>query len=413
MKFHRLSLLLIVAFGLLSYSNSFQGAFQFDDSLYIVENRSIQDMTNIPQLFADARGLVMLTFALNYAVGGLNVFGYHLVNTGLHIFNAILLYFILIQILARTRSANEPWGERIAAFSALLFVVHPLHTQAVSYIMQRFEIMASTFYLLGLLCFILAGRTIVRWKSILLFGSVFLFYLLGLKSKEIVVTLPAALLLYDFLFVSRKSVRLMLHQWQVHVPLGVVCVWFATKTIIIESSQSTVETLAQVGQTPAAGFAVQSINSLEYFLTQTNVLTHYLSLIIAPLNQNLDYDFPIAHSLIATPVANDGTILNFILLPPILAILFLGGLVAWAIWLARKDSHAAQVVSFCLLMYFIVLAPTSSFVPIADVIYEHRAYLASVFIIVPLVIAFDWLGGRVFERKKKIENKAVIPHASL
>lgn len=408
MNTHLLKVLLIIVLGLLAYANSFQGSFHFDDTPHIVENLTIRDLENLPNILSGPRGLVIATFALNYAIGGLGVFSYHLTNIFLHLMNALLIYGILVCTFRENQDGDAGWSIRIAFFAALIFAVHPLYTQAVHLIVQRLELMASSFYLLCILFFILAHRAETNPKKIIFYLAVIVSFLAGLKSKEIVVTVPAALLLYDFFFVSDKQAGSLLPRWPVHGILGLIGLWFGWKTLAIEGSQSTVAALANIGLIPQAGFAVKSVTSWEYFLTQTNVIVHYISLIIAPVHQNLDYDFPIARSLFATPVANEGTVLNFILLPPFVAIFLLGSLVVGAIVLARTDSHKAQVVSFCLLMYFIVLSPTSSFIPIVDVIYEHRAYLASVFIIVPLVMALDWLGGRIFKRKgKTVENRVV------
>jgi hypothetical protein len=396
MKTHRFVLLLITVLGLLAYVNSLNGSFHFDDLPPIVENPLIQDLGNLPLLLASSRGVVMATFALNYAISGIDVFGYHLFNTGLHILNAILVYFILVFALTDNNQAHDAaWSQRIAAFTAFLFVVHPIQTQAVSYIVQRFEVMASTFYLLGLVFFVVACRAQGKWQRVGLMATVIVVYLIGLKSKEIAVTLPVALLLFDFCFVSRGQSRAMLQRWALHSVLLVICIFYVISTLVRVGGRTQIASLAEQGQVASAGFAVKSVTAWEYFLTQTNVLLHYISLLVYPAQQNLDYDFPVAHSLWQTPILADGAILNAPLLPPFIALLVLLALVVSALFLLRKSALVARLTGFCVLMFFLVLAPTSSFVPIVDLINDHRAYLASAFFLVLPVLFFDWLGGRL------------------
>ncbi|MBI4691794.1 MAG: hypothetical protein HY754_16255, partial [Nitrospirae bacterium] len=189
-------LFLITIVGLLAYSNTFNVPFQFDDSLYIIDNYNLRDLNNLwPPL--ESRWFGFLTFALNYHLGGLDVTGYHIVNLITHTFSAILVYF-LVALTLRTpyfsfRNADfgirnsenstqhsaisyqdniedekiRRWEDKnfstsqlpnfqtsIALFSALLFVSHPIQTQAVTYIVQRFASLATFFYLLSLVMYI-------------------------------------------------------------------------------------------------------------------------------------------------------------------------------------------------------------------------------------------------------------------
>src|SRR4030067_606658 len=145
--FSPLFVLAAALFTILIYSNTFTAAFQFDDLPIIVENAQLRDLNNLPQILAGQRGLTMATFALNYALGGIDTTGYHAVNRAIHIINAALAYLLLLSPL-RLAGAGEATARRLSALTALLFAAHPVQTQSVTYIVQRMESLTSLFSLL-------------------------------------------------------------------------------------------------------------------------------------------------------------------------------------------------------------------------------------------------------------------------
>src|SRR3990172_3782005 len=152
----------------------------------------------------------------------------------------------------------------------------------------------------------------------------------------------------------------------------------------------------------SAGFSVQSITSKEYLFTQFNVLIYYITLLFVPINQNLDYDFPISKGLFEVPGVKQGTVLNIPIPPPIVSLIIILAIIGFAIYLLLKrrtdNNHGARsLISFFILWFFIILSPTSSFVPIIYVMFEHRLYLASVGFFVLFSLAFD----RLFERNAR------------
>ncbi|MCP3677886.1 MAG: hypothetical protein GY721_09940 [Deltaproteobacteria bacterium] len=391
-RFHYIACFLVAVATLVVYSNSFTAAFHFDDIPHIVENYRIRSLHNIPALLFSSRGVTIATFALNYAVGGINVVGYHLVNTAIHIANGIMLYFLVFLTLNITRNAggdvDDLWSKRIAICAALLFAVHPVQTQAVTYLVQRMEILASLFYLLALLLFIKGAATSSAERRALLYGGVMLSYILGFASKEIAITLPAILLLYDFTFISRGNLRGLLKRWPLYGALTALLIIFVIKTLIPLGGFSDVSAAS-------AGFGVKSIAPLEYLFTQFNVLIYYIILLIVPRVQNLDYDFPVSHGLFEMPQIKDGTALNFPLPPPFVSLIVLLLVVGCSIYLCVRSACAGgrrgRIVSFFIFWFFILLSPTSSFIPIVDVIFEHRLYLASAGFFVILAIGLDAL----------------------
>ncbi len=405
-NFHLIFSLFLALLVLLIYSNTFYASFHFDDTMHIVENYLIRDLSNFFEILRAQRGVTMLTFALNYALGGLNVVGYHVVNITIHIVNGILVYLLLYYTIRRFEGVEQWWARKIAAFTALLFAVHPVQTQAVTYIVQRMESLSSMFYLLGLLFFIKAVDAGTRTRRGLLYGGVVLAYMLGFYSKEIAVTLPAIVFLYDLCFVNRGNIKGMGQRLPLYGALTLLLIYFVVSTVVPAGGFGDLSKEAQAlsYRDPSAGFGVKSIASLEYLFTQFNVLLYYIVLLLVPVNQNLDYDFPISRGLFETPVVKEGTVLNIPILPPVVSLVILLVIIGVGVYLfargRREGSLRKLMVSFFIFWFFIILSPTSSFIPIIDVIFEHRVYLASVGFFAIFVLCMDAGFGCLAQRKE-------------
>ncbi len=385
-RFHLVAGLLIAILTFLVYSNTFHASFHFDDTPSIVENYTIRNLNNVPGMLINNRGIATATFAINYAIGGLNVVGYHIVNLAIHITNSILVYFLIFLTLARIESLRGN-AKKIALYTALLFAVHPIQTQAVTYVVQRMETLASMFMLIGLLLLIKGAETSKTSARVLLYGAVAVSYWLGFYSKEIAITLPAVLFLYDYCFLSGGGNQKVTARLPLYLVLIAMLAFFATRT------------LTGLQETPggSAGFNVQSITAKEYMLTQFNVLIYYITLLFVPINQNLDYDFPVSKGLFEVPLVKEGTVLNIPIPPPIVSLIILMVIIGFAIYLfthyASRITHHGRLIAFFILWFFIILSPTSSFIPIIDVIFEHRLYLASAGFFLLFSLGFD----RIFE----------------
>lgn len=407
-KYHYTICFLIAVATLAVYSNTFHASFHFDDIPSIVENYQLRDLGNLPAILMDQRGVTLVTFALNYAIGGLNVLGFHVVNIAIHIINGVLVYFMVCLTLGYiVRSGkwslwlDENWPRRIAAYSALLFAVHPIQTQAVTYIVQRMESLASLFYLLAIILFIKGASSSTRIRKAIFYSSIPVAYCLGFYSKEIAITIPAMIFFYDLYFIAHGRIRELLKRWPLYLVLIALLIFFIVRTLVPAGGFSDVSAAS-------AGFGVKSITSWEYLLTQFNVIVYYITLLIIPANQNLDYDFPISTGLFEMPHVNVGTVLNIPILPPVVSLLILLAIIGFAVYLYIRSfsikgmSPPYWVISFFILWFFILLSPTSSFIPIIDVIFEHRVYLASVGFFVIFSVVFD--GFFVYLARKKVKG---------
>ena len=395
-NFHLAAGLLIAILTFLVYSNTFHASFHFDDTPSIVENYTIRNLNNAPGMLINNRGIATATFAINYAIGGLNVVGYHIVNLAIHITNSIFVYFLVFLTLTRIDMGTDlksvpNRAKQIAVYTALLFAVHPIQTQAVTYIVQRMEILASMFMLIGLLVFIKGAGASKTSSRVLLYGAVAVSYWLGFHSKEMAITLPAVLFLYDYCFLSSGDMNKVKARLPLYLVLIAMLAFFATRT------------LTGLQETPggSAGFNVQSITAKEYLFTQFNVLIYYITLLFVPINQNLDYDFPVSKGLFEVPLVKEGTVLNIPIPPPIVSLIILSAVIGFAFYLftsrASRITNHGRLAAFSILWFFIILSPTSSFIPIIDVIFEHRLYLASAGFFLLFSFGFD----RIFEYAEK------------
>lgn len=382
--------ILIVLLGILAYSNSFHVPFVFDDHFSIIDNGVVHDIRNFffnssGYEYNPRRFIGYLTFALNYHWGGLDVTGYHVVNLAVHIINALLVYE-LVTLSFRTPLMKGPVQERrtirsglIAFFSAAMFAVHPLQTEAVTYIVQRLASMAAMFYL-GSLCLYIwfrlsqdGGET--GWRSYMLYGLSLVSAVLAMKTKEIAFTLPLMVVVYEWVFFGRGDMRRRV-LWA--LPL------LATAVIIPLSMLNVGKPLGKVLSDVSQVTAVQtSMSRWEYLMTQFRVIVTYMRLLFFPVGQNLDYDYPSYSSLLEPQVA--------------ISFVFLSGLVLLAVVFLRRAGRGGdaslRLVSFGILWFFITLAVESSIIPIVDVIFEHRVYLPSAGLFVSLASGVFLLAG--------------------
>jgi len=299
------------------------------------------------------RFLITISFYMNYQTGGMEPFGYHLINLIIHIVNSLLVYGVILYS-ARKFQPDGGGGYWPALFGALIFALHPIQTQAVSYIAQRAASLAATFYLAGLLFYI---REKWRWPK-LYYSLAWISGAAAMLCKEMSVTFPLAVILWDLVIAKNKSRHRKL-RWSIFLILLLII----PLMVLLDSDNPKYNDSGQLGGGIAAGFdkfagGVEAPDRLTYGLTQIRVFTTYLRLILLPLNQNLDYDFPVFSSF-----PNPEIILSSILIISILTM-------AALLHKAKKS-----VAAFGIFFFFLALLPESSLIPIRDLIFEHRLYL--------------------------------------
>jgi tetratricopeptide (TPR) repeat protein len=369
-----IALPLLAVLTVLLYSNTFSVPFLFDDNFNISENPWVKDPRNLLDL-SGSRYVGYLTFALNYQLGGLHVWGYHVVNLLIHLAN-VFLVFALIRLLLKSDAGAAPSFREngLALAGALLFAVHPIQTQAVTYIVQRLASLAALFYLLTVVAYLkwrLSSSatphsrlpTPYLWYALALLAAV-----LGMKTKENTFTLPFMLALLEWA-VPRTADR---KRWIALIP-------FFFMLLIIPFSRLDVHTGLEGGLLQQTG----QIGRWDYLLTESRVIVTYLRLLILPVHQNLDYDYPVYHSLLDPPVLASFVFVTCLLLLPV-----------YLLWRGNLPFRA-RLVAFGILGFFLTLSVESSLVPIQDVIFEHRLYLPSALIFTAAVVTADWAIDRL------------------
>jgi Flp pilus assembly protein TadD len=361
---------LIVLAGAAAYCRGLTGPFFFDDRSTILTNphiRGIADSVRFrdtgPPAPDDGRPLASLTFALNYAVGGLNPVGYHVANLGLHLASALVLFGLIRRTL--TTPTVAPWlSERalpVAAASALIWVVHPINSEAVVYVTQRTELLMGLFYLLTLF---LARRAhgAERPRPWLWWAAAVASCAASMASKEVAASLPLAVVLYDraFLWGSfREALRARLPLYG-----GLAACWALLAALVVYRPGN--DSISFSGP----------VTPWQYLMTESGVLLHYLRLCFWPTPLTVVYDWPIATDWRQAAISG----------PAVLAML---GAVAWTWGRLPGVAWAAS-------LFFLVLGPTSSFVPILnEVAAERRMYLPSAAVVTLTVLAAVWLGRSV------------------
>ncbi len=470
--------LIIILLGFLVYSATFKVPFVLDDRHVIIENTAVRDIGYFvdPAGISGKRFIGYLTFALNYKLHGLDVTGYHVFNLLVHLINALLVYLLVVFTF------NTPWfsgdglkditglrhsRNRMALFTALLFVSHPVQTQAVTYISQRFASLATMFYLLSIVMYIKwrssneqramsneqramsnESSTMIALFSALLFVShpiqtqavtyivqrftslATMFYLLSLvmyikwreskeqgaegreqasneqgaksyapgamlyavsiisavlamKTKEIAFTLPFVITLYEFTFLNKlpsKTGRLKRFLYLVPVLLTLLIIPLS----LVNLDKPLGDAIGELRETSQE---TEEIPRWSYLITQFRVIVTYLRLFFIPVSQNLDYDYPLYKSFFEPNV--------------FLSFTFLLSIVASCIYLLyakRYRLHAARLIAFGIFWFFMTLSVESSVIPIRDAINEHRLYLPGIGLIIAfaasVVHAWKFMGQR-------------------
>ena len=337
-----LAFAIVMAVVLEVYGPALHGPFLLDDS-YLPFDRPGADETPLRLWVVGARPLLMFTYWLNFQWSHQDTFSYHLVNVLLHVMNGWLVFAIASRILAKLDM--DLWRRRLlAAFGAALFLVHPLQTEAVSYVASRSETLSVFFAYLAFAVFLWRPRDEISW---LRSGAILVLLGAASTTKEHTLALPGVLLLTDYFWNPGFSLRGIRRNWRLYIPL------------IAVAAAGGVFVFSVLKQSNSAGFHVRGVTWAQYFFTECRAIWIYLGKFILPIHQNLDYtgSFAISRSL-----TDHGAVFGLLALV----------IVSVAAWLYRRRFSLA---SFGWFVFLVLLAPTSSFVPIQDPLAERRLYL--------------------------------------
>jgi hypothetical protein len=350
----------LVAIPFMVYANSFLGDFQFDDFAAILENSHLARWeTFIGHLDHMVRPVLYATFLFDRSLYGDSSWGYHVINVGLHLISGLLVYWIVLR--ARTDEVSS-----IAFWTAILFLIHPLATETVTYLSGRASGLMTCLYLLSFLFYLKGTEEGSReGKHRVWYAGALLVFLLAMASKETAVTFPLALLLWDVL-VRRlhgralRSVFLSYHLpfWMI-VMVMAVALWMHPR------------------YTYLADFSLHIRPIWENVFSQVHAVAYALLLFIAPWKQSFDHDLPIVHSLFQWPLLLD--------------LMVLGGVIVGTLVAVRR----LPLVAFGIGWFFLQLLPTNSVIPRNDLLSERNVYLPSVGLFIAAVTVglalFNWI----------------------
>lgn len=353
---------------LLSYSNTLWVPFQFDDLDTIVNNPVLFNLSSVNDIFKlqPTRFIVMYSFALNYAIGSFDVFGYHLFNILTHFLACIGVVYLVLLVFETPVFSNwlssiplshsaKGWPFFIipAALAGFFFATHPIQTEAVTYIWQRNTSLAAFFYIWSL-CFFLKYRLLLiksngRTGRVYLFLSI-LFTVLGMFTKENTFTIPIAILFLEFFCFLKDRNHNLKYKIRLCSPHIITLFIIPLITILIGNTQlDHINAADSISTTP-----------LQYFLTQLTILHRYLALIIYPKNLSVTHDVEM--------ISNIFNPYSWVMLLIIIGVIFL------AFNLRKKVPYLFIAVIF----FFLFNGIESSFIPLEDLMFEHRMYLPMV-----------------------------------
>lgn len=350
-----------------AYLGSLHGPFIYDDHHWITWNPAIRHLWPLSSVFSPVRGsavygrpVLSFSFAINYALGGENPWGYHVANMAIHLMAALVLFGVVRRTLAHVPASSPAERDRtLAAFAvALVWAVHPLLTESVTYVAQRAESLMGLFYLLTLYAFIRSlGEERPRpWQL-----TALLCCLLGMGVKQVMVTAPFIVLVYDRTFAAGSFLRALRLRWAFY--LGLACTWFPL--VGLGGGMSGWGVGYKLGYT-----------WWTYALTECWVVCHYLMLAFWPHPLVFDYGTDIVSSIRDT-------------LPWAMVLIVLAG--AGFIAFLRRSA-----LGFAAVCFFAILSPSSSIIPVAfEPMAESRMYLPLA-AVVAVVVAGLWsvLGRR-------------------
>ena len=379
-KFETLLLSLLAILTILIYADTLTTPMVFDDIHNIRDNPHIR-LTSLSlknliragfQSPESSRPVANISFALNYYFIGFNLVGFHLVNIMIHFASGFFLYFLAKATLKtpglRYRFEKCGW---IPFFTAFIWMVHPLQTQSVAYLVQRMNSLATMFYILSMLLYVkfrLKAGDRGKWLS---FAGCVLAGVLAVGSKEIAATLPIFIILYEWYFFQGLGLKWGRHHFLI---LGGILLLFIIISLIYLNYDPFIRILS--------AYNYRDFTLLQRVLTQFRVVIFYVSLLLwpQPSRLNLDHDFALSYSF-TDPATT------------LISMVVITALIVLAVWTAKRE----PLLSYGILWFFGNLVIESSVIGL-ELVFEHRNYLPSMFIILAMTalvfryVKPTWLG---------------------
>ena len=343
-----------------AYAPAAHGPFLFDDTVLPFALPGFD--APLRSWIQGVRPFLMATYWLNARLSGEDPFFYHVFNVILHCITSGLV-FVIVRRLVQWSGRQPAWCNLLAGLAAAVFLLHPVQAETVAYLAGRSEALSVMLLMAAYTVFLYRPAAVISWGTV---ATLVTLFLAALLSKEHTIVLPALLLLTDYWWNPGFSLEGIRRNWRLYAFLALGAVWGVAQfwQLLISS--------------PSAGFGLKDLTWYQYFFTQCRALFVYIGLFLFPANLTADWDFPISK-----------TILDHGALVGLLALLALASLA----WRYRRQYRLA---SFGFFAYLLLMAPTSSILPIRDPVAERRLYLSMLGL---LLIIVDLLGRVKLERK--------------
>jgi len=385
----------------LAYGNTLHHSFHFDDIPSILEKPWVRGLDKIPDFIFSysQRPLVILSFNINYAISGFKEWSYHVFNITFHLLVVFLVYRLgqlIVSHISQKNSSLANASNRIPLLAALIFAVHPLNTQAVTYISSRSSIMATMFYLVAIILFfegLYKKENSEKKTNYIFFVGAVISFGIGFLCKLIVISLPAMLFAFHYYFISNQNLKIWLkQQWQWILGVGGLL--------------ASVLLFKKIYGSGLLKASIVDLTAWDYFRTQIGVIPfEYFRKIIFPFNLTIEPGFQVVQ--------------HWRSLIPICGIIILG--IFFILWIKlseiKKQSKKFSPEAFGLIWILVTLSPTSSFVSLLDVAAEHRTYLpligfsialASILVRLNCFIQHCDQRKLISQNRKKKESKLII-----
>ncbi|MBL9145764.1 MAG: tetratricopeptide repeat protein [Verrucomicrobiaceae bacterium] len=397
-----LAALFFIAVCVALYGRTLDYPMVFDDEMYLRNNPlagkaesfgylgHLHEFANRPaQLGLDPdlatnfimRPVAYATFYLNYWFDGFTPRWYRALNILLHATNVILIAG-LTGLLLRRLNVNRHSRWFISFTAALLFAVHPLATESVTYIIQRFASLSTAFYLGCLWMYFAADDATSRRQQVLRRAGATMLLLLGMLTKESTITAPVIAVLIDVVLIRTSLGKAMKRA----LPL-LLCLPVIPGFMLLVAWAQSPDNFGLMAAIHLANLKEQPWDHSHYFITQLTVVLHYLRMLVWPTGQNIDPEWPLYHHVFQGPVLR--------------AIAIFSALLGAAWWIMRRNGRQPQhrVPLVFLLWFFICLFPSSGAVPLPDLVAEHRSYMASIGFFIVVAWALNWVREQFMEHE--------------
>lgn len=385
----------------LFYYKSVHYSFQFDDVANIRKVFGIRHATLQSTFFGGPRWIANWLNAVNYRQGLFDPFYYRLFNIGFHVITGILIFYLIFSMLTCLKKTSffYRFNYAIAYGTAALFLLHPVQTQTVSYVIQgRLEGLAALTVIGMALCFVRYTQAQTLLSKIFFLILLFIVGFFSCGTKEIAIVSPLLIVLIDWFFIAQGDLnslkkRLVLHT-SIFVFIFGIYLYFMKPSFFINMLGLKMEARNNIGnlltETPG-----EKILPLHFFISQFKVLLHYIVMFIWPFNISVEYDWKLVTSFFAPDC-----------IFPLLILIGIGILIGY---LLKKDK--TSVIAFCALWFFIANAPRSTIIPSSELLTDYKTYLPSMGILFLMAIGIVKFVVELLPLIAK--NLPRIPHATL